>query len=211
MSCGQKHTVAVVAATRSSNPDEAERGSQDAEVYAWGRLGQSEGGVDEVAHEPVRMEFFSGRNVTMVACGAAHTAAVTSGGRLYTWGLGANGRLGHGDVNDVWVPRQIRERSFRGRSLIVLAACGNCHTAAVDEEGRLYTWGGNCRGALGTGVGEAICQARLLPCEVDAFKCGVRIWAVALGSRHSACVARDGDVYTWSVFALRINTQTLCS
>ena len=198
VSCGQKHTVAVVA-NRSSNPDEAEKGTSDVEVYAWGRLRQSEGGVDEVAHEPVRIGIFSGRNVTMVACGAVHTAAVTTCGRLYTWGVGANGRLGHGDTDDVWVPRPIRERSFRGRSIVVLAACGNCHTASVDEEGRLYTWGSNTRGALGIGAAEAICQARLTPCEIDSFKPGVRIWGVALGSRHSACVARDGDVYTWSV------------
>lgn len=61
----------------------------------------------------------------------------------------------------------------------------------------MYTWGANTCGALGIGAVESRCAARSYPCQVDAFKPGVKILAVALGSRHSACVARDGDVYTW--------------
>ena len=32
-----------------------------------------------------------------IACGGAHSAAITSSGELYTWGKGRYGRLGHGD------------------------------------------------------------------------------------------------------------------
>jgi alpha-tubulin suppressor-like RCC1 family protein len=32
-----------------------------------------------------------------------------------------------------------------------MAACGSAHTAGIDDEGRLYTWGANASGALGIG------------------------------------------------------------
>lgn len=35
--------------------------------------------------------------MTEIACGGAHSAAITSSGELYTWGKGRYGRLGHGD------------------------------------------------------------------------------------------------------------------
>ena len=41
--------------------------------------------------------FRQGFRIRDVAAGSNHSAAVTSSGELYTWGLGEYGRLGHGD------------------------------------------------------------------------------------------------------------------
>lgn len=43
-----------------------------------------------------------------VACGEYHSAAVTSGGLLFTWGDGLAGKLGHGDQAACPHPRQVR-------------------------------------------------------------------------------------------------------
>lgn len=42
-----------------------------------------------------------------VACGGAHSAAITAGGRLLTWGKGRYGRLGHGDSEDQFKPKMV--------------------------------------------------------------------------------------------------------
>ena len=34
-----------------------------------------------------------------IACGHAHTLAVTDDGKLYTWGYNSNGQLGNGSKN----------------------------------------------------------------------------------------------------------------
>ncbi|RDX86598.1 PH, RCC1 and FYVE domains-containing protein 1, partial [Mucuna pruriens] len=41
-----------------------------------------------------------GEFVEEISCGARHVAILTKKSELYTWGMGANGRLGHGDIED---------------------------------------------------------------------------------------------------------------
>lgn len=58
------------------------------------------------------------------------------------------GRLGHGDCNDVFVPRPIE--FFSGR-LVNRVACGDTHTLVVAGDGQLFTFGRNQNGQLGLG------------------------------------------------------------
>ena len=44
-----------------------------------------------------------------IACGSSHSAAITSSGELYTWGLGEYGRLGHGDTNTQLRPKLVKD------------------------------------------------------------------------------------------------------
>ena len=45
--------------------------------------------------------------LTQVACGPHHMAAVVASGRLYTWGDGFAGKLGHGDRGGCAEPRVV--------------------------------------------------------------------------------------------------------
>lgn len=47
-----------------------------------------------------------------IACGGAHSAAITSSGQLFTWGKGRYGRLGHGDSEDQLKPKLVSMESF---------------------------------------------------------------------------------------------------
>ncbi|XP_062439388.1 RCC1 domain-containing protein 1 [Rhea pennata] len=46
---------------------------------------------------PALLDFPQDLEVSKISCGSRHTAAVTRGGELYTWGWGKYGQLGHGD------------------------------------------------------------------------------------------------------------------
>ncbi|XP_071425033.1 RCC1 domain-containing protein 1 isoform X2 [Pithys albifrons albifrons] len=46
---------------------------------------------------PALLDLPQDLEVTGVSCGSRHTAVVTRGGELYTWGWGKYGQLGHGD------------------------------------------------------------------------------------------------------------------
>ncbi|XP_062227206.1 PH, RCC1 and FYVE domains-containing protein 1-like isoform X1 [Phragmites australis] len=69
-----------------------------------------------------------GGGVVEVACGSYHVAILTNAGEVYTWGKGANGRLGHGDIADRKVPTLVE--ALRDRS-VKRIACGSSLTAAI--------------------------------------------------------------------------------
>jgi len=108
---------------------------------------------------------FSGVLVRDASCSSGHVAAVASDGRLFTWGEGAEGKLGHGDEEDVMTPRVVSR--LQGRP-VGLVSCGTLHTAATTDGGSvLWTWGSGSFGCLGHGSEEN----RLEPTEVvlDGF------------------------------------------
>jgi hypothetical protein len=92
-----------------------------------------------------------------VCCGDAHFAAVDAEGGLWTWGNGANGQLGHplqgeaGFAGFAAVVRAPQRVVTLARQSICSAACGKEHTAAVDVEGGVWTWGKGYFGRLGHG------------------------------------------------------------
>ena len=135
------------------------------------------------------------------ALGAAkrvETAAVAPG-RVYTFGHGPVGQLGHGvgrqpgreglDDHRVMVPTPIA--ALEGVDVVQVSASRH-HVAAVTRDGRVWTWGGNSHGQLGHG--DRI--TRFVPKRVDALK-HVNITAVAAGLHHTVAICDLGEVYAW--------------
>ncbi|KAF8377151.1 hypothetical protein HHK36_030524 [Tetracentron sinense] len=69
-----------------------------------------------------------GESVEEIACGAYHVAVLTSRNEVYTWGKGANGRLGHGDIEDRKTPTLVEALKDRHVKYI---ACGSNFTATI--------------------------------------------------------------------------------
>lgn len=71
--------------------------------------------------KPKLIETLRSKRIREIACGSSHSAAITSSGELYTWGLGEYGRLGHGDnvtqlkpklVSNINYPRKLLSRAY---------------------------------------------------------------------------------------------------
>ena len=97
----------------------------------------------------------------MAACGSGHTLVVTQDGGLWACGQGRYGQLGLNDEADRHVFARVGAGAFGG-ARVVAAAAGDFHSAAVTEDGALWTWGDGDAGMLGHGDEER----RLLPTEV---------------------------------------------
>ncbi|XP_052191393.1 PH, RCC1 and FYVE domains-containing protein 1-like isoform X1 [Diospyros lotus] len=69
-----------------------------------------------------------GESIEEIACGAYHVAVLTSRNEVYTWGKGANGRLGHGDIEDRKTPTLVEALKDRHVKFI---ACGSNYTTAI--------------------------------------------------------------------------------
>ena len=121
-------------------------------------------------------------------CGAHHTVAVGNGGRVYTWGAGTFGQLGHGERRPEAVPRLV---SSLVHIEAVRVACGS-HTCILGAHGELYTFGHGKHGQLG----HSEARAESMPRRVHALR-NVRVVGIACGDLHSLALADDGGVYTW--------------
>ena len=73
-----------------------------------------------------------------VSCGYQHTAVCTEDGRVYTFGYGEYGQLGHGDKTSRASPSLVK--ALEGKH-ITQVQYGFCHTMALTSSGYLFTWG----------------------------------------------------------------------
>lgn len=124
--------------------------------------------------------------ITDVQCGGNHTLAIDSTGRLYTWGFGGYGRLGHGSPSDEVYPRLVN--TFNGpRRMGKRIWAGGSYSMAVSEVDCPYFWGQLST----TGGGEA----SMYPKSIDHFKQNdIRGIGTAF---NSIIVLADEDLITW--------------
>ena len=131
-----------------------------------------------------------------VAAGVAHSAALDTHGKLWTFGCGDSGRLGHGAQHDELMPRVVE--ALRHVRLSAISA-GGAHTAAVSTDGALYEWG-----VLGEHDEE-----QLEPVQVDTH--GAAISLVACGGGTTACVSREGSLYVRGHLVQTLDLRLLAS
>jgi alpha-tubulin suppressor-like RCC1 family protein len=185
VAAGGAHTVAL---------------SEAGHVFTWGsgRVGQLGHDDEEDQWTPWQVEAgrFGREKVVFVAAGIDLTVAVTVGGRLYTWGGGYCGQLGHGDTGNRLVPTLVGAGVFGapegGR--VVMAACGSWHTLVVTQEGALWACGCGLSGRLGLNDTEN--RRSFERVGAGAFG-SARVVAAAAGFAHSAAVTEDGALWTW--------------
>jgi alpha-tubulin suppressor-like RCC1 family protein len=123
--------------------------------------------------------------VKQVVAGSFHSMVLTRDGDVFTWGVGYDGELGHGNTNRQFVPKQVE-----GLTNVTDIAAGYSHSLAVVEVGSVYTWGFNRQGQLGLGD-HGFGTNRHVPTEVPGVN---GVVAVAAGSGLSFALSRDGTV-----------------
>jgi len=171
--------------------------------------------------EPRLMEQLEGIPIKKAVCGCGYTIALAEDGRVYSWGHGRWGNLGH-PIFVTWteifaIPKLIdRLRDVR----IVDIACGYVHTLFLDDEGGLWGCGPGYTGRLGVGEGAARGEYPI-PIQIsplweqrmhhvnkkverrlrsrgrhvkieDYVPC---VTKVACGHKHSAILTEDGKVW----------------
>ena len=110
---------------------------QGGELYTFGDAGlATDHGTTRDQCVPTLVAALRGKQVVSVSSGVQHTVGVTADGQCYTWGDGANGRLGHGDDVTRRIPKLVN--ALVGKRVVAVAA-GDFHTAALTLEGTLFT------------------------------------------------------------------------
>ena len=74
--------------------------------------------------------------------------AQSSQGRVFSWGYGEDGQLGHGDTQDHQIPKEI-EFFKKNQIKIATISAGHSHSGCITDSqpSRLFMWGANsdCR------------------------------------------------------------------
>ncbi|RZF37934.1 hypothetical protein LSTR_LSTR005434, partial [Laodelphax striatellus] len=165
----------------------------DGKVFSWG-----EGDDGKLGHgnrvtleKPRLIESLKSKRVRDIACGSSHSAAITSSGELFTWGLGEYGRLGHGDSLIQLKPKCVK--ALLGHH-IMKVACGSrdAQTLALSNEGMVFSWGDGDFGKLGRGGSEG-CD---LPQNVERLN-GLGVCHIECGAQFSLALTKSGQVWTW--------------
>ncbi|CAG9311706.1 unnamed protein product [Blepharisma stoltei] len=139
----------------------------------------------ELSHNPVKL----------VSCGFEHCAAVTSDGKVLTWGYGSSGCLGHGDTNTYVTPTLINSLF---QEIIVYLECGGYHNAAITEDGDVWVWGRNDVHQLGINFSKTpkdeIGHVALRPIKLKSLN-EFCIKGIACGEAHTLALDSDGVIH----------------
>lgn len=189
VACGEYHTCAISAA---------------GDLFTWGDGTHNSGLLGHktvVSHWiPKRVSGpLEGIQVLSVSCGTWHSALTTSDGKVFTFGDGTFGVLGHGNRESIAYPKQIE--SLSGLRTVKVA-CGVWHTAAIVEVSgqagvnvisrKLFTWGDGDKYRLGHGDKEARLVPTCVPSLID-----YNFHQLACGDSMTVALTMSGHVLTW--------------
>jgi alpha-tubulin suppressor-like RCC1 family protein len=125
--------------------------------YDWGynadgQLGDGSTGTKTSSDVPVKVKLPSAvRQVFQGGSGATNgqTIAILANGSVWTWGANKSGQLGDGSTASSDVPVSVHMP--KGVTLVTVNSGGGaCY--GIDRQGRLWAWGDNREGQLGTGT-----------------------------------------------------------
>ncbi|GBG26165.1 Secretion-regulating guanine nucleotide exchange factor [Hondaea fermentalgiana] len=116
-------------------------------LYMWGSCRHGELGIgrfQRAIFQPTKVRLPASNPFALaMSCGTAHTAVLTTGGRVVTFGNGSHNQ--DGKQNSFWAtnaPHEICPGEMADlKPELVHVVCGGRHSAALDVRGRLFTFG----------------------------------------------------------------------
>jgi alpha-tubulin suppressor-like RCC1 family protein len=124
-----------------------------------------------------------------------HTLVLATNGNLYSWGRNTNGQLGAGDYITYSTPTLVNS-TYINTQIIAIAAGGN-HSVALTVDGRVFSWGSNIYGQLGTGDTSGISQYNPIPTNTLGSLLSKMVLAITAGWEHTLVLTADNLLVSW--------------
>ncbi|XP_032886513.1 probable E3 ubiquitin-protein ligase HERC3 [Amblyraja radiata] len=178
VACGSNHSLALC---------------KDGQVFAWGKNTNGQLGVGEAVgttHSPQHVTALAGIPLAQIAAGGSHTIAVSLSGTVFAWGANHRGQLGLNDVKARYHPTCVKLLECKK---VVQVSCGAHHTAVLNKDGLVYTFGAGTYGQLGHNSDRDELKPRLLE-GLD----GIKVSQIACGSSHTMVFSSaSGQLYSF--------------
>ncbi|XP_046841224.1 uncharacterized protein LOC124435332 isoform X2 [Xenia sp. Carnegie-2017] len=175
VACGREHTLAL---TRQG-------------VYAWGSSDYGQLGLGSNAKQtrPAFVTELADKDCIALTCGYYHSLALSADRCVWAWGWGVHGQLGFGNVEDYLIPARVTSLD---RCIVIRLAAGYSHTAVLNAEGKVYTFGGGVFGQLGHGPIKKQTRPKLV--EEIAHE---NVQLICCGSFETMVVTSSQKFYKW--------------
>ena len=138
------------------------------------------------------------KNIVHIECGANHVLALDNKGQLFTWGAAEQGQLGKRIVSrfkgDSLAP--IKLFGVNSKRKTVTMGCGEYHSFAVADNGKVYAWGLNSSGQLGLPIPETFEGCIIGAQEVTSLG-DYKVKQIKGGAHHSVAITQSGEVLVW--------------
>jgi len=177
IACGKSHTLAL---------------TSEGDVLSWGdgKFGQLGHGFKEGYMYPKQIDDIKASARDIYAGGDFSGCLIGNDRELFVWGANGRGQLGLGDKEN----RLTMSKCLINRKGALQSVSFGSDFAAAVVCGKVYAWGNNEYGKLGTGDG----LERDSPTKISYFQAKeVEISEVSCGDTHALALASDGSVYAW--------------
>jgi RCC1 and BTB domain-containing protein len=190
--------------------------TEDGDTFTWGTGEHGQlGHGDEINYStPKLVEGLAGKKAKQVACGWNHTIVRTEDGRVYSFGNGEYGQLGHCNFDNKFTPTLVEVPLERKH--VVQVACGWNYSMVLTSEGLLYSWGSGEDGRLGHGSEHDYC----IPSLVESLMF-YKVVNISSKCSHSVALLESKRSYTkkmkWTINGetcsevVRVSTFESCS
>lgn len=138
--------------------------------------------------------------IVAIATGTNHVLVLNNKGKVFAWGAPEQNQLGRRVVE-----RDVKASALRAGGIafkrgvrIVKIAAGSYHSFALDDQGRVWSWGLNNFGQLGHSASiddDDLCQ--LEPKLVEVLAEEHRVTEVIGGEHHSMVLTDEGKVFVF--------------
>ncbi|GAB1598948.1 probable E3 ubiquitin-protein ligase HERC4 isoform X1 [Argonauta hians] len=165
------------------------------DVWCWGANNHGQLGVgmnSEQCDRPRHLICLRGIPVAQIAAGDYHSFIMSKSGAIFGWGRNSFGQLGLNDEIDRNSPTFCKPLKNQRLKYI---SCGENHTAALTQEGGVYTFGAGGYGQLGHGT----THNAIMPKMVIELM-GTIITQIACGRNHTlAYASTSSKLYTFGL------------
>jgi alpha-tubulin suppressor-like RCC1 family protein len=192
ISAGQLHTTAI---------------DKNGRVWGWGNNDWGQLGNNSVTSERTPISVLGDvKTFCQISTGkTAFTLSIDKNGRAWSWGINSNGQLGDNTTTSKRTPVSV----LGNVKTFCKISAGDNHAAAIDKNGRAWTWGSNTNGQLG----DNSILSKNTPVSVYGTKTFCEISASGGTSyRYTLAVDKNGAVWGWgSTFGAFLGDGTILS
>lgn len=197
---------------------------EEGKVYGWGYNGYFKDGIlldqtREYVEEPrcisdLSGSVLNGKRIMNIFSDGDTAIVIDDEGKVYSWGNNNSGQLGSGIVEYNNMPiciSDIEGSSLRNKKIVNIFFKGNT-VIAIDDIGKVYSWGDNYYGQIGDETTENRNMPICLSDIEDSCLNNVNITNIHFNGVIVIATDNMGNAYTWGMNAMLIvddNTQII--